>query len=142
MNWFLCLLLKQRILSRTGKIGSGKSTKYFFSLLGMRYTLRTCFKSRYFSSNSCPELSSLPNLQKKMKKYFLGGIFLVEFFGGFFWEDFLGRIFLGGFFGRIIGRNFLEEFFFYIGIDLFVKILSKSKASSQLFLPHSWFLEH
>ena len=48
--------------------------------------------------------------------------FLVEFFGrnslgGFFWEDFLG-----GFFGRIIGRIFWEEFFVYIGIDLFVKI--------------------
>ena len=49
--------------------------------------------------------------------------------GGFFW-----RIILGGFFGRnFLGGIFWEEFFVYIGIDLFVKILvfvkilSKSK---------------
>ena len=55
-----------------------------------------------------------------------------EFFWIFFWrnilgeiflEDFLWRIFYGGFFGRIIRRTFWEEFFVYIGIDLFVKIL-------------------
>ena len=42
--------------------------------------------------------------------------------GGFFWEDFFGG-FLGGF--------VLEEFFVYIGIDLFVKILVFVKILSQ-----------
>ena len=47
---------------------------------------------------------------------FFQRIFLEEFFGGeTFWEDFFGRIFWRGF--------FCEEFFVYIGIDLFVKIL-------------------
>ena len=66
------------------------------------------------------------------------GIFQ-DFLGGFFLEGFFGRIFLGGFFGGdFLGGFFLggilwEEFFVYIGIDLFVnilvfvKILSKSK---------------
>ena len=51
-------LLKWRILSQTGKIGSGKNTKFLFFLLGLKYTLRTCFESKNFSSNSCPELSN------------------------------------------------------------------------------------
>ena len=51
----------------------------------------------------------------------------MEFFERNFLEDILGGFF-GGFFWRIIGRIFLggilkEEFFIYIGIDLFVKIL-------------------
>ena len=52
------MCLKWRILSRTGKIGSGKITKYFFLLLGLKYNLRTCFESKNFLSNSCPELSN------------------------------------------------------------------------------------
>ena len=36
-----------------------------------------------------------------------------------FWQYFSGRIFLGGYFWE----DFLEEFFVYIGIDLFVKNL-------------------
>ena len=44
---------------------------------------------------------------------FFAGMFMVEFF----WGEFFGRIFLGG--------NLREEFFVYIGIDLFVKILSQ-----------------
>jgi hypothetical protein len=52
-----------------------------------------------------------------------------------FWEDFFGSFFLGGFlggfFGRIIRRIFWEEFFVYIGIDLFVKILDFVKILSQ-----------
>ena len=43
MSW-----LKWRILSRTSKIGSGKNTKYFFFLLGLKYTLRTCFETKNF----------------------------------------------------------------------------------------------
>ena len=51
--------------------------------------------------------------------------------GGFFWEVFFGRIFGRIFFGRIIRRIFREEFFVYIGIDLFVKILVFVKILSQ-----------
>ena len=50
--------IKWRNLSQTGKIGSGKNQKYFFFLLGLKYSLRTCFESKNFSSNSCPELSN------------------------------------------------------------------------------------
>ena len=50
--------IKWRIFSRPSKIGSGKNTKYFFFILGLKYTLRTCFESKNFSSNSCPELSN------------------------------------------------------------------------------------
>ena len=32
--------IKWRILSQTGKIGSGKSTKILFFLLGLKYTLK------------------------------------------------------------------------------------------------------
>ena len=52
------LCLKWRILSRKGKIGNGKNTKYFFFLLGLKDTLRTCFEPKNFLSNSCPELSN------------------------------------------------------------------------------------
>ena len=48
---------KWRNLSQTGKIGSGKNTKKNF-LLGLKYILSTCFESKNFSSNSCPELSN------------------------------------------------------------------------------------
>ena len=50
--------MKWRILNQTGEIGSGKNTKFLFFLLGLKYTLRTCFESKNFSSNSCPELSN------------------------------------------------------------------------------------
>ena len=55
--------------------------------------------------------------------------FLEEsFWQNFFWEDFLGEHFLGALFCRILGGGILwEEFFVYIGIDLFVKILSQCK---------------
>ena len=58
------------------------------------------------------------------------GIFLKEFFGGIFFGEIFLEDFFGGFFWRIIWRIFLggilkEEFFIYIGIDLFVKILSQ-----------------
>ena len=49
---------KWTILSRTGKIGSGKNTKYFFFVLVLMYTFRTCFESKNFLSNSCPVLSN------------------------------------------------------------------------------------
>ena len=55
---FLGHFFKWRNLSQTGKIGSGKNEKYFSFLLGLKYTLRTCFESKNFSSNSCPELSN------------------------------------------------------------------------------------
>ena len=43
---------------QTAKIGSGKNKKSSFFLLGLKITLRTCFESNNFSSNSCPELSN------------------------------------------------------------------------------------
>ena len=49
---------KWRIFSQPGKIRTGKNEKYLFFLLGLKYTLRTCFESKNFSSNSCPELSN------------------------------------------------------------------------------------
>ena len=54
----LKICLKWRIFSRTGKIGSGKNTNFFFFLLGLKYTLRTFFESKNLLSNSCPELSN------------------------------------------------------------------------------------
>ena len=51
------------------------------------------------------------------------GICLEDFFGDIFFGGFFGRNFLGGFFGGMIW----EEFFAYIGIDLFVKILSQGR---------------
>ena len=48
----LSWLLKWPIFMQTGKIGTGKNTKSLFFLLG----LRTCFESKKFLSNSCPEL--------------------------------------------------------------------------------------
>ena len=58
----------------------------------------------------------------------------MNFFGGIFLEDFFRRIFLEGFcLGGFLGGILWEEFFVYIGIDLFfnilvfVKILSKSR---------------
>ena len=53
---------------------------------------------------------------------FLGRIFL----GGFLREDFWGGLF-GGYLGGILW----EEFFVYIGIDLFVKILSQSNEEEE-----------
>ena len=58
--WHVCSLwvgVKWRILSRPSKIGSDKNTKKNF-LLGLKFTLRTCFEYKNFSSNSCPELSN------------------------------------------------------------------------------------
>ena len=54
-------------------------------------------------------------------------IFLEDFFWRIFLRGFFGRIFLGGFFWE----DFWEEFFGYIGIDLFVKILVFVKILSQ-----------
>ena len=51
-------LVKWRILSQPTKIGSGKNRKSLFFLLGLKITLRTCFESNNFLSNSCPELSN------------------------------------------------------------------------------------
>ena len=59
-----------------------------------------------------------------------------NYFGGIFWEEFFERIFLEGFlegfFGRISFRRIflVRNHFFYFnveGIDVFVKILSKSR---------------
>jgi hypothetical protein len=57
-NYFFISLLKWRILSQPAKIGSGKNKKSLFFLLGLKITLRTCFESNNFLSNSCPELSN------------------------------------------------------------------------------------
>ena len=52
------LTLKWRIVSQPAKIGSGKNGKSLFFLLSLKITLRTCFESNNFLSNSCPELSN------------------------------------------------------------------------------------
>ena len=50
--------LKGRILSRTSSEQSGTNWIFGFFLLGFKYTLRTCFKSKNFLPKSCPELSN------------------------------------------------------------------------------------
>ena len=50
--------LKWRILSQTSSEQSGKNKKFLFFLLGLKYTLRTCFESKNFLPKSCPELSN------------------------------------------------------------------------------------
>ena len=52
-NW-----VKQGVGSQTGTEGSGKNKKKLFFLLGLKYTLRTCFESKNFLPKSCPELSN------------------------------------------------------------------------------------
>ena len=54
----LYMTLKWSFARDTGWSGSGKNKKSWFFLLGLKYTLRTCFESKNFSSNSCPELSN------------------------------------------------------------------------------------
>jgi hypothetical protein len=48
--------LKWQFFTETGFAGSGKNPKSEFFLLGLKYTLRTCFDSKKFLSKSCPEL--------------------------------------------------------------------------------------
>ena len=55
---FLLLPLKWRILSQTTTEQSGKNKKFWFFLLDLKYTLRTCFESKNFLPKSCPELSN------------------------------------------------------------------------------------
>ena len=49
---------KWRILTQTSTEGSGKNKKFWFFLLGFKYTLRICFESKNFLPKSCPELSN------------------------------------------------------------------------------------
>ena len=53
---FLIFWFKWPIFSQTGKIGTDKNTKYLFFLLGLKYSLSTCFEHKKVLSNSCPEL--------------------------------------------------------------------------------------
>ena len=61
----------------------------------------------------------------------MGGFFWEDFFGGllggYFEEDFFGRIFWEDYWEDFLGGILWEKFFVYIGIDLFVKILSQGK---------------
>ena len=57
----------------------------------------------------------------------MGGFFWRNFFGGFFGDYLFGMIYLGGF----VWEDYWEEFFVYIGIDSFVKILSKSRRKKE-----------
>ena len=41
----VALLLKWPIFNQTGKTGTGKNTNYLFFLLGLKYTLSSCFES-------------------------------------------------------------------------------------------------
>ena len=51
--------IKWRIFSHTSSEGSGKNNKKkIFFLLGLKYTLRTCFESKNFLLKSYPELSN------------------------------------------------------------------------------------
>jgi hypothetical protein len=50
--------IKWPILSQTSTEGSGKNKKSGFLLLGLKYTLRTCFDAINFLPKSCPELSN------------------------------------------------------------------------------------
>ena len=43
--------IKWPIFTQTGKIEPGKNTKYLFFLLGLKYTLRTCFESKHIERN-------------------------------------------------------------------------------------------
>ena len=52
------LLIKWSFFRETSMDGSGKNKKSWFFLLGLKYTLRTCFESKKFLSKSCPELSN------------------------------------------------------------------------------------
>ena len=52
------LLIKWPFFIETSLDGSGKNKKSWFFLLGLKYTLRTCFESKKFLSKSCPELSN------------------------------------------------------------------------------------
>ena len=45
---YLFIALNCSIFNQTGKIRSGKSAKSLFFLLGLKYTLRTCFESKMF----------------------------------------------------------------------------------------------
>ena len=54
---YLCRI-KYRIFNQTSSERSGKNKKYGFFLLGLKYTLRTCFDTINFLPKSCPELSN------------------------------------------------------------------------------------
>ena len=56
-------MVKWPILSRTSTEQSGKNKKSGFFLLGLKYTLRTCFESKNFLPKSCPELSNQVHTQ-------------------------------------------------------------------------------
>ena len=55
---FIEVSLKWTILSQTSTEGSGKNIFFWFFLLGLKYTLRTCFESKNFLRKSRPELSN------------------------------------------------------------------------------------
>ena len=61
MNYPKVKSIKWRIFNQPGKIVSGRNKESLFFLLGLKITLRTCFESNNFLSNSCPELSNQVN---------------------------------------------------------------------------------
>ena len=54
---YVAVEFKWRIFSQTGLEQSGEKKSGFF-LLGLKYTLRTCFGTKKFLPKSCPELSN------------------------------------------------------------------------------------
>ena len=98
------IVFKWRNLSQTGKIGSGKNTKYFLFLLGLKYTLRTCFESKIFLSNSFPELS---NQQFSFSTLHFIKLDFTFYCAGLASNRFQVQIQLGGFFSFI----FFEDLF-------------------------------
>ena len=56
--FFIDRLLKWPFARDTGWSESGKNKKSWFFLLGLKYTLRTCFQSKKFLLKSFPELSN------------------------------------------------------------------------------------
>ena len=58
MTSCVCRQIKWPFFIGASLNGSGKNQKYWFFLLGLKYTLRTCFESKKLLSKSCPELSN------------------------------------------------------------------------------------
>ena len=56
--YYISILYVSKLRSQIGLEESGKNNKSGFFLLGLNYTLRTCFESKKFLSKCCPELSN------------------------------------------------------------------------------------
>ena len=97
-----------------------------------------------FSASKCDEGNWILSKSQKSFENFFGnfldflgnflGILQEDFFEGIYLEEFFGRNFLGGFFGRNSLFTLLKSAKL-LRIDLFVKILSKSKKEGRILDP-------